>query len=417
MNVPTEQQRRATGRGWQPLLAPLLDGVLSAACYLLAYRVRFAAAPFRDFLPHAVNVLPLVVGSQLGAFAALGVYRAVTTRGQLRRLLVASIVGTAVAAILIFEFHGPTGISRSAFSADLLLFGVVTAGWRAARVLWRQRRTDSSIPSDMIDRATERITLGDTLTSLVRYRELIKNLVLKDLKLKYRGSVLGFMWSLVNPLVMIGVYTIAFTYIMRNSVPAFVFFLMLGTLAWTFFASSASMSTGAIIDSGSLMKSVTFPRAILPIATVLFNLVQYALTILVFLPVMLIIYRVPLSGPMLVYPVFLTLQVLFTIGVALILAAATAFFRDVRHLLEIALSILFWMTPIIYPLSQVNEKARLLLLLSPLSSFIVAYQQIFYFRRWPELTLWVIALTYALGTLLVGVWLFLSVEDQFAEQI
>ena len=273
------------------------------------------------------------------------------------------------------------------------------------------------VAAAMVDRASERATLAGTLAGLVRYRELAKNLVLKDLKLKYRGSVLGFMWSLVNPLVMIGVYTVAFKYILRTSVEGFVFFLLLGILPWSFFAGSASMATGAIIDSGGLMKSVTFPRAILPISIVLFNLAQYLLTVLVFLPLMLVIYQVPPSGPMLLYPVFLALQVLFTIGVALLLAAGTAFFRDIRHLLEIALSILFWLTPIVYPLAQVSERMRMLILSTPLSPFIVAYQQIFYYRTWPDMTVWVVGVSYTLVALVAGAWLFLRVEDQLSEHL
>ena len=120
---------------------------------------------------------------------------------------------------------------------------------------------------------------------------------------------------------------------------------MLGLLAWNFFAGSASMSTGAIIDNGGLVKSVLFPRAILPIATVLFNLAQYLLTLVVFMPAMILWYHVPPSAPMLLFPVFLVLQCLFTIGIASMLATATVFFRDVRHLLEVALQVLFWTTP------------------------------------------------------------------------
>ena len=269
----------------------------------------------------------------------------------------------------------------------------------------------------MVDRLSERATLGDTLASLVSYRELVKNLVLRDLKLKYRGSVLGFMWSLLNPVAMIGVYTIAFTFILRTSVEGFVFFLLLGVLAWTFFTNSAHMSAGAIVDSGEMIKSVAFPRAILPIATVIFNLAQYLLTILVFLPLMLAIHRTPPAAPMLLFPVFLGLQVFFTIGIGLMLAAGTTFFRDIRHLLEVALAVLFWLTPIVYPLVRVHDKIRMLILLSPLSPFIVAYQDIFYYRRWPELTVWIVGVAYSLGAFVVGAWLFLSLEDELAEQI
>ena len=269
----------------------------------------------------------------------------------------------------------------------------------------------------MVDRLTERATLGGTLASLTTYRELIKNLVFRDLKLKYRGSMLGFLWSLVNPLVMVGVYAFAFTHILNTKVEAFVFFLLLGLLAWNFFANSASMSTGAIVDGGSLIKSVVFPRAIMPIATVLFNLAQYLLTLLVFLPLMLLVYRVPASGPMLLFPVFLALQVIFTLGVALMLSAGTAFFRDIRHFLEIALAILFWMTPIVYPLAQINGKLRFVILLCPLSPFIVSYQEIFYYHRWPEPTLWIVGIVYAFGTFAAGARIFLSVEHRLAEAV
>src|SRR5258708_12048241 len=143
------------------------------------------------------------------------------------------------------------------------------------------------------------------------------------------------------------------------------------------------MPTGALVAGGSLRKSVFFPRAIVPIATVLFNLTQYLLMVVVFLPIMLIVFRVPPAAAMLAYPVFLGLQVIFTIGVALILATGTAFFRDVRHLLEVGLAVLFWTTPIVYELQQVPVRFRLGLLASPLASYVVAYKDIFFSRRSP----------------------------------
>jgi ABC-2 type transport system permease protein len=370
-------------------------------------------------MPYAMATLPFVVASQVVAFAALMVYRVHRAGAKLARLVLGTLVGTALAALVIWQVHGLTGVSRGAFNVYVVLFAVASIGWRIGRILWR---SSASVPAvdevpGMVDRTTERATLRGTLTSLVGYRELIKNLVLRDLKLKYRGSLLGFVWSLVNPLMMIAVYTVAFTYILRSRVEGFVFFVMLGTLAWSFFSSSASMSTGAVVDSGGLMKSVTFPRAILPTATVLFNLAQHLLTVLVILPIMLVIHQVSLSPTMLLYPFFLALQVLFTIGVAFVLAAGTAFFRDVRHLLDIALSALFWMTPILYPLAQVPERMRPLILLTPVSPFIVAYQQIFYYRQSPELMVWIVSIIYAVAMFLTGVWLFLSVEDQLAEQM
>jgi ABC-2 type transport system permease protein len=269
----------------------------------------------------------------------------------------------------------------------------------------------------MIDRGEPLDSLAATLAGVVRYRTLLRKLVLKDLKLKYRGSVLGFVWSLINPLIMIAVYYVAFVRIMHNNTPGFVFLVMLGILAWTFFSTAAMMSTGAIADNGSLVKSVFFPRAILPTATVLFNFAQYLLMAVVLLPLMLILFRIPPAPPMLAYPIFLALQVIFTIGLALILATGTTFFRDIRHLLEVALAVLFWTTPIVYELDQVPARLRPFILASPLSSYVVAYKDVFFYRRWPEPLVWTFAIGYAAAAFAIGVALLLRFEDRFAEHV
>jgi lipopolysaccharide transport system permease protein len=269
----------------------------------------------------------------------------------------------------------------------------------------------------MIDRALERDSFARTLVAIFRYRELLRNLVAKDLKLKYRGSVLGFLWSLLNPLLMIGVYTLAFKYILQMRSEGFVFYLMLGILAWSFFVNSVMTAAGAIVDNGALMKSLFFPRAILPLATVLFNLAQYLLTALVFLPVMLILYRKMPTAPMLLFPVFLALQVLFTIGVALIVATGTALFRDVRHFLEFGLAALFWITPIVYPLDQIPEGFRTIVLLTPMSPFIVAYHKMFFYQEWPGPMIWALAIGYAAAALAAGSAMMLAHEEKFSEQI
>ena len=403
------------------LLSVLLDGGLAFGAYLAAYWLRFRGGRLETFLPGAWSTLPLVVIGQLAALAAARAYAPRPRIDWLLRVIGGVVAGTAASSALLAMTTGFEGVSRSAFVADAMLLAIAALGWRGAWVLRARvqaRAAARRAPSDdLVDRTAEMTTIRGIVGNLYSYRELLKNLVLKDLKLKYRGSVFGFLWSLVNPLMMIIVYSTAFTFILRVRSRGFVFYLMLGQLSWTFFASSAAMSTGAIVDNAGLLKSVLFPRAILPIGTVLFNLAQYLLTALVFLPVMLIWYQVPLSARMLLFPVFLALQVVFTIGIALILATATAFFRDVRHLLDVALGALFWTTPILYELRQVPERFRLLILLSPVSSFVVAYQQLFFFREWPDATVWLVASAYALGAFVVGASLFLAFEDGFTEQL
>jgi homopolymeric O-antigen transport system permease protein len=269
----------------------------------------------------------------------------------------------------------------------------------------------------LVDAAgAERGALG-SIAALVRYRELIRNLVFKDLKLKYRGSFFGFLWSLFNPLVIMTVYLIAFKYIMQVRSSGFVFLLLLGILAWSFFAASASMGAGAIVDNGGLLKTVHFPRAVLPISSVLFNLAQYLLTISVFLPLMLLIYRHPPHAAMLLFPVVVALQLAMTIGIALALAAATTFFRDVRHFLEIALMVMFWTTPILYDYTTIPDEWRWPVLLSPMSPFVLAYQQIFYYGRLPDPQVALVAVTYASVAFFGGFALFTRYQHEFVEQI
>lgn len=400
------------------LLSVLLDGALGIAAYLASYWLRFQGGRLEVFLPGAWSTLPVVVAGQLVALVLAGAYVPRPRVDWLSRVLAGVAAGTTVATALVGVTIGFTGLSRTAFIADAMLLGIAALAWRAAWVLsTRVPSLAVPLPHDLIDRTEQTTTVGAVVASMYSYRELLRNLVIKDLKLKYRGSVFGFLWSLVNPLLMIVVYTLAFTYILRVRSEGFIFYLMLGLLSWTFFANSASMSTGAIIDNAGLLKSVFFPRAILPIATVLFNLAQYVLTMSVFLPIMIVWYRVPLSEPMLLFPVFLALQSLFTIGVAMILATATAFFRDVRHLLEVALAALFWTTPIVYELGQIPDRWQLIVLMSPMSPFVVAYQKIFYFRQWPESTVWLVAGTYAAGAFIIGTTLVLVFEDRFAEQL
>jgi len=403
------------------LLSVLLDGALSVAAHFAAYWIRFQGGRLEEFFPGALSTLPFVVVGQLLALGIMGAYIRRPRVDWLFRIIAGVVAGTAAASIVLGLTKGFEGVSRSAFLADALLFTVAAVAWRGVFVLRaraRARAAAMASTSDLlVDRAVEMTTLGAVVVNLYRYRELVKSLVLKDLKLKYRGSVFGFLWSLLNPLLMIGVYTIAFTFILRIRGEGFVFYLMLGQLSWTLSASSASMATGAIVDNAGLLKSVLFPRAILPIATVLFNLAQYVLTISVFLPIMMLWYRVPLAEPMILFPVFLALQVVFTIGVAFLLATATAFFRDVRHLLEVALSVLFWTTPIVYELHTVPERIQLLILLSPLSPFVVAYQQIFFYRTWPDPSVWLAAVAHTTGAFVVGALLFLAFEDRFTEHL
>jgi len=233
-----------------------------------------------------------------------------------------------------------------------------------------------SLTSTIVEPASSTSRWKDYL----RYRELLGHLVLTELKVKYRGSALGFMWSLLSPLALIVIYTVAFRYIIKIQLEHFTAFLISGLLPWTFFANSALSSTVALMANGNLLKKVYFPREILPASTVLFNLIQLLLALAVFLP-SLFVFRQHLPWTLAYYPVVLILHLAFVLGVALALSVLTIAFRDLRHLTEVGLTMLFWLTPIIYDLNMVPPALRPLLRLNPMTAFVAGYQEVTYWGR------------------------------------
>lgn len=255
------------------------------------------------------------------------------------------------------------------------------------------------------------------IRELFRYRSFIKNLVFKDLKLKYRGSVLGFVWSLLNPVLMIAVYTFSFRYVLRIQTENYPYFLLVGLLPWNFFASSALASTGAIIGNASLIKKVYFPHETLPIATVLFSFAQLLLALAVFLPALVLIAGVPLRWTAALFVPLLVLHLLFTIGLAYILSALTTSFRDVAHFTELGLLLLFWITPIIYPLHMVPPDLQLWLRLSPAAAFAIAYQDVLFWGRVPEAVTVATAAGWTVAVLASGQSVFRLYSPSFAEEV
>ena len=400
-------------------LAPLADAVIAAAAVLVSYRLRFDPEVLPTFQFAAFRAAPIAAVLVPLCGWALGTYAWPSRHLWPVRLMLAAAMGMGGTAAVMWGTGNFEGVSRFGLVAAALLSVMGAGAWRAAEGLRGQlaqaRAAQVGAAYDVLGASAPSLGLG--LLRLFGYRELIRNLALKDLKLKYRGSALGFLWSLGNPVVMLAVYWVAFTAIMGVSRPAFPYFLMIGMLAWTFFAGTAMMATGAIVDSAGLLKSVRFPRAVLPAATVLFNLTQYLMIFLVLLPVMLAVFRVPPSPAMLAFPLVLLLLVCFTTGVALVVSAATAFFRDVRHLVEVALAVLFWLTPIVYDLGDVPERLRLVILLSPVSPFVSALHDIFYAGVWPDASIWIAAVAWSLAMLVSGVSVFLSLENRLAEQV
>lgn len=262
------------------------------------------------------------------------------------------------------------------------------------------------------------------LAQLARYRGLIQSLVARELKARYRGSVLGFFWSFINPLLLLLVYSFVFSYVMPAAhdprIEPYALFMFCGILPWTWFSSSLAESSGVLISGGNLIKKVLFPAEILPIVTVLANMIHFFFG-LVILAGFLVWYQRPLNvSELALFPVVVLVQLVLTTGFALILSALTVHFRDIRDILSNLLTFWFFATPIIYPYWLFPESSwqGRLLKLNPFEHIVISYQEILFFEGPVGHLKWLLLLgAISILFFLFGYFIFDRLRDTFAEEV
>jgi len=265
------------------------------------------------------------------------------------------------------------------------------------------------------------------LAELIRYRELIHNLVVRDLKVRYKNSALGVLWSLLNPLAMMAVFTVVFTFMLpNNTIPDFPVFVLCGILPWNFFRDSVMGGIASIVGNSSLIKKVYFPREVLPLSLVLSNLVNFLLALVV-LFAMMFAFRVRLTGWALLLPVVILTQLLFTTGLGLMFSAANVFYRDTAMIMEVVMLAWFFLTPVFYPIEilplhrlvlglDLNVR-RLSYILNPMASLIATYRVILYHGAPPALDFFLRTLLTSVLTLALGYAVFVRYSTTFAEEV
>jgi lipopolysaccharide transport system permease protein len=255
-----------------------------------------------------------------------------------------------------------------------------------------------------------------SLSQLYSYRDLIKNLVSRDFKTRYKRSYLGILWSLLNPLLLILVYTLAFDYIMKIRVKDFPMFFMCAYLPWSYFSSSLMSSLSSLSDSGYLIKAVYFPREIVPLSIVLSCLLHFLITFIFVFPILLIYGYLP-HGSYLFLPVLILLQTLFIFGLSLFLSSIHVYFRDLRYILDVILMAWFWLTPIAYPIALIPEQYLFVYKLNPMTLFATAYREALLQGVLPIPKYWTAILIATLGSLVLGYLPFSRVRKRLAEEI
>ena len=220
------------------------------------------------------------------------------------------------------------------------------------------------------------------------FRELLANLVHKELKIKYKDSFLGFLWSLLRPLFLLAIYWLVFAKFLRADIPYFAFYLFAGLIAWDLFVSTLNAATTSIVANGNLIKKVYFPREILPLATVGAGLVHFALQLAVLFTTLLV-FRYDFWGAnLLLLPLAIVALILFTTSLSLLLASTNVYMRDIQHLIEVFFLFWFWLTPIAYPINFalkalgehqfLGVKLSTIYLLNPMADIAMGFQRAVY---------------------------------------
>jgi lipopolysaccharide transport system permease protein len=246
------------------------------------------------------------------------------------------------------------------------------------------------------------------------------NLVLKDFRVRYRNMSLGMAWSVLNPLVMLGVLMFVFTYIYPRPQRYFPIFLLLGLIAYNFFALCMASATACIVDNSPLVKKVAFPRLFIPISTVLAQMIHVAIQLLL-LACFIVVFRVPITAKFLWLPALYLIELVFILGAALIACTLYVYFRDTKYVVDSLVTIGFWLTPVFYSLQNMHERLPRLgyamYVMNPLAGCIEAARRVVVYGVQPDYLSLAIAAAVAVVTLATGLILFGRGQRFFADRV
>ena len=253
--------------------------------------------------------------------------------------------------------------------------------------------------------------------NIYRYREMLINMVRRELRGKYKGSILGFLWTFINPLLQLVVYTIVFSNIMRMGVSNYEIFLFVALIPWMFFSTSVLSGAGSIIYNQSLVTKIYFPREILPLSVVTSNFINMIYCSVIVLAVVLF-YHMNLNLEVwFMLPVIAFIEYILVIGIVLIVSALTVYFRDLEHILGIIIMAWQFLTPVMYPELFVPSQYQAILYLNPMTPIIISFRDVLYYGKMPVVENLVYAFLWSLIIFICGFLLFGKLQKDFAEEL
>lgn len=248
--------------------------------------------------------------------------------------------------------------------------------------------------------------------NFIKYRHLLYELVSRDIKVKYKNSFLGILWSMLNPLFMMIVLTIVFSAVFKNKIPNFPVYCLTGRLMYSFFSEATRFCMNSISKGGGLIRKVYIPKYLFPLSKVLSSFVTFLIS-LVPLFLVMIVTGVSFSKTniLIIFPLIYVL--LISLGIGLIISTITVFFRDMEHLYSIILMIVMYMTPIFYPVDIISKKYLPLIKLNPIFECVKMFREVMLYGNMPTINSHLICLTYSIFYLLLGLLIFYKKQDKF----
>lgn len=259
--------------------------------------------------------------------------------------------------------------------------------------------------------------MKERINEIFSYSDMVGSLVKRDLRGKYKGSVLGFLWTFINPLCQIIVYTIVFSVIVRSNLDKFYVYMIVGMIPWLFFDMSLRQGSGCVRYQGDMIKKIYFPREVLPISCVTSNFVNMLFCFLIVFAV-LVISGIGCSIKALFFlPLVMGIEYLLALGFALLLSAGTVFFKDLEHITTVLLMAWIYGTPIMYSLDIVPQSIKWVFLANPMTSVIESFHKILYFKTVPSVRELAYSLVFAIIMIIIGEIVFMKLDDNFAEEL
>ena len=251
---------------------------------------------------------------------------------------------------------------------------------------------------------------------IYNYRELLKTNVKKEIRGRYKNSFLGILWSFLNPLLQLLVYSVIFGALLAGGNETYPIYICVALIPWTYFTTAISQAAFTVIGNADIIKKVYFPREILPISVVTSGAVNFVISTIIILA-FVIFSGVGLSWYIVLYPFILIIQYILLLGIGFIVSSVTVYFRDLEHIIGVVLMAAFYATPIVYNIQQLPHALQVLVNLNPMTHLINGYRDIFYYHQMPNMKILLILLGISIVLTIVGYFIFKKLQKGFAEEL